>query len=546
VKAKRLNNSRRVAKVLKKAATPPKLEIHPLAENLPPLSVTDYAALKDNCVLLGRIRDPIVLLDGKILDGRHRYRVHQETGLPFTTEDFDPKRHAPTPIDYVYSNAVGRNMSDSQKAAAAVGLLDEFAKAAAARQKATQFGSGGGISSTTGLTHVNGMTRAEWQAYLTRRPKSEIWAQFKSEVLHDENARYISARSDEKMIAGILESLFGPTPSTNGNGKSREQAAALFGVSDRYVQDAKLVRDHDAKLFRELFEGRTTVTVARAHVRRALKRADLAKRVAANGHNIGDAPAWEIITGDALNILPTFARRRFRLIAWDPQYNEGVDYGRGPKADRLSDEDYETWFHLGLDEAAELLAEDGSLVVIINDKWAAEYVVYLKKKLKLHHRGWIKWYETFGVNCTDNFNRTSRHILYFTKSPTRYVFNRDAFSRKSARQVVYNDSRAVAAGKIWDDVWAIPRLVDNAKERMADFPTQIPEDVMRPIVAGFTEPGDEVLDFSSGSGTTIVAAVTQGRRAIGVEISKHYAAESRLRVKAAIADMAAAADRRAK
>lgn len=53
-------------------------------------------------------------------------------------------------------------------------------------------------------------------------------------------------------------------------------------------------------------------------------------------------------------------------------------------------------------------------------------------------------------------------------------------------------------------------------------PTQKPVDLMRYFIRTYTDEGDTVLDFSCGSGTTLLAARLEGRKAIGIEIEEHY------------------------
>jgi len=53
-------------------------------------------------------------------------------------------------------------------------------------------------------------------------------------------------------------------------------------------------------------------------------------------------------------------------------------------------------------------------------------------------------------------------------------------------------------------------------------PSQKPERLMRWIVDLVTEPADVVADPYAGSGSTLVAAKYEGRRAIGVEIDERY------------------------
>ncbi|MEY9961771.1 site-specific DNA-methyltransferase [Streptacidiphilus sp. MAP5-52] len=59
--------------------------------------------------------------------------------------------------------------------------------------------------------------------------------------------------------------------------------------------------------------------------------------------------------------------------------------------------------------------------------------------------------------------------------------------------------------------------------------TQKPVSVMRELVK-IAKPGGTVLDFCAGSGSTGVAALLEGRRFVGIEVTPHYAdiAEQRL------------------
>ncbi len=101
-------------------------------------------------------------------------------------------------------------------------------------------------------------------------------------------------------------------------------------------------------------------------------------------------------------------------------------------------------------------------------------------------------------------------------------------------KAVYNDPRANPNGKLWDDVWGInpkiSRLVGNAAERLPGFPTQLPLDLLQPLIGCASDPGDLVLDPFSGSATTGVAALIQARRFLGIERSEQFGALSRQRL----------------
>jgi site-specific DNA-methyltransferase (adenine-specific) len=239
---------------------------------------------------------------------------------------------------------------------------------------------------------------------------------------------------------------------------------------------------------------------------------------------------WRIVQGDCLKEMARLPAGCARLVFADPPYNLGVDYGNGPQADQLPKRDYLSWCRAWMQYARRLLTEDGSLWCLICDEYAG-YFFCLLEECGLHYRSWVKWYETFGVNCSSKYNRTSRHLLYFTCHPRHFVFHAEAVTRPSDRLTKYRDSRANPAGKRWDDVWIIPRLVGNAKERIPGIPTQLPLALLRPVIGCATDPGDLVVDPFAGSATSGVAALEVGRRFLGIEKQGHFAelASQRLR-----------------
>ena len=73
-----------------------------------------------------------------------------------------------------------------------------------------------------------------------------------------------------------------------------------------------------------------------------------------------------------------------------------------------------------------------------------------------------------------------------------------------------------ALGKLPNDVWWMTIVSPTGKEKTG-YPTQKPLRLLERIVRASSDPGDTVLDFFAGSGTTGVAAHALGRRFILVD-----------------------------
>lgn len=67
-----------------------------------------------------------------------------------------------------------------------------------------------------------------------------------------------------------------------------------------------------------------------------------------------------------------------------------------------------------------------------------------------------------------------------------------------------------------------PKNVLQFKRERGLHPTQKPVDLMAYLIRTYTNPGETVLDFTMGSGTTGVAAIQEGRRFVGIEKDAGY------------------------
>jgi site-specific DNA-methyltransferase (adenine-specific) len=296
------------------------------------------------------------------------------------------------------------------------------------------------------------------------------------------------------------------------------------------------VLDKDPKVFQSCFEGKETLSRAKKLVENREKTAKMRFHAMCAKAVTGKPSSVEVVLGDCVKLMrDTDKPMGAALIVADPPYNIGVDYGGGKKSDQLSTDDYGLWCRAWVEECHRHLSPLGTLAIVIN--WEnRDLLLRICQSFGLHHLQQITWFESFGVNCSKQFNLCSRPILWLTKDPEHFTFHADTFNRPSDRQAIHGDKRAVAGGKMWDDVWGInppiPRLVGNAAERVPDFPTQLPEALIRPMVEGWSNPGDLVIDPFSGSGTTMACCLKSGRRGIGYEQSKTFAELSRLRLAA--------------
>ena len=285
-------------------------------------------------------------------------------------------------------------------------------------------------------------------------------------------------------------------------------------------------------------------------------------------------PQDTIVHGDAIEILEDVGKPFADLVFADPPFNIGYQYD--VYHDRRDSELYLEWTKRWMGAACSVLKPDGTFWVAIGDEYAAEIKLIAQNKLGLTCRSWVIWYYTFGVNCTRKFSRSHAHLFHFVKDPQNFTFRAEELENRvpSARQLVYNDSRANKSGRLPDDTWIIqpaitvdqskrdepkpetgnpsaatdktwtwilrpqdlaqcfqskedtwyfPRVAGTFKERAGFHGCQMPEQLLGRIIRTCSSEHDLVLDPFSGSATTLAVAKKLGRHFLGFDISEDYA-----------------------
>lgn len=122
----------------------------------------------------------------------------------------------------------------------------------------------------------------------------------------------------------------------------------------------------------------------------------------------------------------------------------------------------------------------------------------------------IIWAYDYGGKSKKKWPPKHDNILWYAKNPKSYTFNRDAIDRIPYMAPRLVGKEKAARGKLPTDTWWHTIVPTNGKEKTG-YPTQKPLGIVRRIVLASSNPGDLVLDFFAGSGTTGAACLETGR-----------------------------------
>jgi site-specific DNA-methyltransferase (adenine-specific) len=250
-----------------------------------------------------------------------------------------------------------------------------------------------------------------------------------------------------------------------------------------------------------------------------------------------------IILGDNLDVLPTLPDAFVRLIYIDPPFNTGGRQARDrmtviadPDGERIgfkgrryrarrrdsgsypdSFDDYAAFLMPRIEAALHCLTADGSLFAHLDWREAHYVKVALDALLgRDHFMNEIIWAYDYGGRPRTRWPAKHDTILWYVRDPDDYVFNYEEMDRIPYMAPGLVSEEKAQRGKTPTDVWWHTIVPTTGREKTG-YPTQKPLGVLERIIRVHTRPGDCVLDFFAGSGTTGEAAARHDRRFILVD-----------------------------
>lgn len=258
------------------------------------------------------------------------------------------------------------------------------------------------------------------------------------------------------------------------------------------------------------------------------------------GTNFGQC---RLICGDVLEYINDFQDAQFKLVITSPPYNIGKQYEKRSHLDA-----YLKWQASVIDAILPKLSPEGSLVWQVGNYVDAGEITPLDicfypmfKKFGLRLRNRIIWHFEHGLHCNKRFSGRYETALWFTKSDD-YTFNLDAVrvpSKYPGKLYYKGPKKGLPSGnplgKNPSDFWTlqyvaeefdegicnIPNVKNNHPEKTA-HPCQFPVELVERFVLACTNAGDYIFDPFGGTGTTVIAAVKNGRDAAMCEINREY------------------------
>jgi site-specific DNA-methyltransferase (adenine-specific) len=257
-------------------------------------------------------------------------------------------------------------------------------------------------------------------------------------------------------------------------------------------------------------------------------------------------PTLDIYLGDNLEVVRSFPSESFDLIYLDPPFNTGKTQARhqlrtvrdssgdrtgfkgrryqtlrvGTRAFADTFDDFLEFLEPRLEEAYRLLRPQGSFFLHI-DYREVHYAKVLLDSIfgRDSFLNEIVWAYDYGARSKSRWPAKHDNILWYAKDPNNYTFGYEEMDRIPYLAPGLVTPEKAARGKTPTDVWWHTIVSPTGREKTG-YPTQKPLGILNRIIRVHSDPGDTVLDFFAGSGTTGEAAIRNGRSAVLVDCSE--------------------------
>jgi len=248
----------------------------------------------------------------------------------------------------------------------------------------------------------------------------------------------------------------------------------------------------------------------------------------------------KLICGDNLEILATMEKESIDLIYIDPPFfsNRNYEIIWGDEAEIRSFEDrwegginvYINWMKQRVIELHRVLKSTGSFY--LHCDWHASHYLKIMLDEVFGYNNFLNeiiwWYHDPAGTVKDRFKKKHDTIFIYARKSGNHNFNLDdvrtPYSNGTLEQAKNKTisfgriTKTNPLGKVPEDVWEIPFINSQAKERLG-YPTQKPEALLEKIIRASSNKGGIVLDAFCGCGTALAVAHKLGRKWIGIDIS---------------------------
>lgn len=224
-------------------------------------------------------------------------------------------------------------------------------------------------------------------------------------------------------------------------------------------------------------------------------------------------PPWKLVLGDCTTEMASIESGSIDLVYADPPFATN-QVQRGRSAVQAYDDrwsgipEYLDFMTTRIEDMHRVLAEDGA--ILLHCDWRASHHLRLVLDRVFGPERFVNhliWKYGLGGSSPTRFARKHDDILYFARGDDRWF---------DPPMVLATSRKMAGEMKKATDVLDVPAINNMAAERTG-WPTQKPLALLRLLVNACVRPGGVVLDPFCGSGTTLVAAVASGRRAIGID-----------------------------